>query len=418
MDIRQKILSDPLNKWVFDNSPKETYLVGGYMRDLLRGETSDDKDFITKGDAEEIALEAAKKFDGKVIDLHNKQTLRVVLKEKRFIDFSALKNDLMDDLQSRDFTINAIAWSPSAGIMSPENCREDVENRVVRHIKPQNLLDDPLRIFRAYRLSAQLNFKIQFDTRRLLKKFSKKIESVAAERITEELFKLLNNKNALKYIKLCVEDNVLSRLVPLTNYNLDINLHTIDLCDKLLQECSHEKKRINMHDYLWTECSQGLRNFGFIRFYLLLRKFDEKAQRIYERGHLYNILNKCKILRISTRIQKSFCSMEKAESMCNGRMTDKRLYKIFRTAGDCIYEIAIVLAIKKTGSRSSIIDKAEEFVYKRNNTLINGHEIRKILGIESGRVIGEIKDRVFEHQFRGNIAKRREAREFIIRNFT
>jgi transcriptional regulator len=110
--------------------------------------------------------------------------------------------------------------------------------------------------------------------------------------------------------------------------------------------------------------------------------------------------------------------MKKSESMFNGRLTDKRLFWIFRNAGDRVYEIAIVLSIKKTGCYSRIMKKAEEFLHQRNNTLINGNDIKKMLGIESGRVIGEIKDRIFENQFRGNIRNYHDAREFIVRNFT
>jgi tRNA nucleotidyltransferase/poly(A) polymerase len=418
MDIKKKILSDPLIKWVFDNSPKETYLVGGYIRDLLRGEMPEDKDFVLKGNAEKIAKKAAKMFGGKVIDLHNKQTFRVAPKGRMFIDFSALKNEIMVDLQSRDFTINAIAWSPGSGIMSPDKYMEDVENRMVRHIKPQNLLDDPLRILRAYRLAAQLDFKIQIDTRGLLEKYSKKIESAAPERITEELFKLLNCENALNYIKLCALDNVLSRLLLLTDDNIDINLHSIKAYDRFIQKYVNIHNRTDMNTYLSTELSQGLKKYGFIRCYLLLRKFNNKAQRTCSTGTRSEILKENNMLRFSTRIQKSLYYMERAESMCRGRITDRRLYQIFTNAGDCIRDIAIIQSIIKPSSHCRIITKAEEFLHKRNNTLINGRDIKKILGIDSGMVIGEIKEKVCENHFLGNIRNRRDAREFIIHNFT
>ena len=418
MDFKKKILSDPLNKWVFDHSPEETYLVGGYIRDILRGEEPEDKDFVLRGDAEKIGRKAARMFGGKIIALHNKQTFRVALKGRKFVDFSPLKNQIMNDLQSRDFTINAIAWSPGSGIMSPDNYIDDIKNRVVRHIKPQNLLDDPLRILRAYRLSAQLEFKIESATRMLLKKFSGKIESAAPERITEELFKLLNDKNAFNYVQLCAEDNVLSRLLYLSNCNIAINIDTIKTYDYLLQKYQGKNKRVDMNYYLCTELSQGLKRYGFIRFYLLLRKYNKKAQRIYYRGTASEIMSKNRMLRVSTRIRKSLCYMEKAESIFSGRITERRLYQIFRNAGDCIYEIAIIQSIMKPGSHRRFIDKAKEFLHTKNNTLLNGRDIIKILGLESGRVIGEIRDSVLENQFYGDIRNRREAREFIIRNFT
>jgi hypothetical protein len=124
------------------------------------------------------------------------------------------------------------------------------------------------------------------------------------------------------------------------------------------------------------------------------------------------------MLLLSTRIQRSLYSIEKAELLFRGRMTDSRLYQIFKNAGDCIYEIAILLSITKPAHYRHIMKKAEEFLYSRNNTLINGTDIKKLLGIGSGRVIGEIKERVLENRFRGNIRNRHDASEFIMRNFT
>ncbi len=88
MDISKTILSDPINKWVFFNAKKEAFLVGGYVRDLLRGHISKDKDFVLgfaygeKNAVENIAIETAKKFNGTFIILNPKKTYRVVLKHK------------------------------------------------------------------------------------------------------------------------------------------------------------------------------------------------------------------------------------------------------------------------------------------------------------------------------------------------
>lgn len=416
--MKKKILSDAVNRWVFNQSPKDTYLVGGYIRDVLRGETPEDRDFVLKKDAEKIARKAAKKFGGRVIDLHNKQTFRVSLKGGTFIDFSHLKNDIMHDLQSRDFSINALAWSPDSDMISPLHSAKDIEKRIIRHINPQNLLDDPLRILRAYRLSAQLNFTILDATRRLLKKHSEKILSSAPERITEELFKLLNCENAFYFLQLCAEDNVLSRIAMLSHYNIDINLRMIQAFDRLIQKNSLKNKRIHILNYLQSELSQGLNRYGFMRFYLLMRKYTKQGKRLHNAESVSEILQKNSCFRVSSRIRKSFYSLEKAESLTSGRITDKRLYRIFRNAGECIYEIAIIQSITNPRSRDRRLRKAEKFLYERNKTLLNGRDIQKIAGTAPGMIIGEIKDKILEHQFLGKIRNRHEAREFVIRNFT
>jgi poly(A) polymerase len=418
MDMKKKILSDAVNRWVFNQSPKDTYLVGGYIRDLLRGETPEDRDFVLKKDAQEIARKAAKTFGGRVIDLHNKQTFRVSLKGGNFIDFSPLKNNIMHDLQSRDFSINALAWSPDSDMISPLHSAKDIEKRIIRHMNPQNLLDDPLRILRAYRLSAQLDFTILDATRRLLKNHSEKILSPAPERITEELFKLLNCDNAFYSLQLCAEDNVLSRIAMLSNYNININLHMIQALDRLIQKDSLKNKRIHILNYLQSELSQGLNRFGFIRFYLLMRKYSKQGKRLYNIESVSGILQKNNSIRVSSRIRKSFHSLEKSESLSSGRITDKRLYRTFRYAGECIYEIAIIQSIVNPRNLERLLRKADEFMHQRNKTLLNGRDIQKIAGTAPGIIIGEIKDRLLEHQFRGKIRNRHEAREFVIRNFT
>lgn len=418
MDYTTKIFADPVNRWIFTHSPKDTYIVGGYIRDLLRGQMAEDKDFVLKGDVEQTAQKTAEMFGGKFMAFHNKQTFRVVLKEGNYIDFSALRNDIMRDLKSRDFTINAIAWSPGSGILSPDDYTQDIVNRVLRHISPQNFLDDPLRILRAYRLSAQLDLRIQSDTRSLLKKYSKRLMSVVPERITDELLKLMNSKNAFKYIALSAEDNVISRLLNVSNYDIEINLTLLKSYEKFLQKVCKLQNKNYINDYLNSEFSQGLKRRGFIRLYLLLRKHNKSELHPCATGSLADALHENMILRLSNRIIRSLRFMEKAESMCCGPLTDKRLYHIFRSAGDCVYDTAIIQSVIKSRRHFRIMTKAHEYVHKRKNILLSGLVIQKSLGIKPGRVIGEIKEKVFENHFRGNIRNRRDARDFIVRNFT
>ena len=112
MKIEKKILSDPVNKWFFNHTKKDAYLVGGYVRDILRGQISKDKDFVLRKNAEGVARKAAKKFKGTFIALHKKQTFRVALENRRFLDFTHFSNGIIDNLLERDFTLNARAWSP------------------------------------------------------------------------------------------------------------------------------------------------------------------------------------------------------------------------------------------------------------------------------------------------------------------
>lgn len=85
MKISAAILSDPVNKWIFSTAGPQVFLVGGYIRDMLRGIISKDKDFILPGSAENIARETACKFSGTFVTLKPEMTYRVVLKTKKFL---------------------------------------------------------------------------------------------------------------------------------------------------------------------------------------------------------------------------------------------------------------------------------------------------------------------------------------------
>jgi tRNA nucleotidyltransferase/poly(A) polymerase len=219
MDFVKKILSDPMNRWVFKEAKRDVYLVGGCIRDLLIGRESKDRDFALKNDAGKIARKAARIFKGICIEFKNKNTFRVVLKSGHVIDFSRFKNSILKDLGERDFTINAMAWSPHAGIIDPFNGERDLRQGVIRLVNPVNLGKDPLRILRAYRIATQLRFSIGEGTRIYLSKYSAGLKSVARERITEEFFKLIIASNALYYLRLASNDKVLYKVTSITISN-------------------------------------------------------------------------------------------------------------------------------------------------------------------------------------------------------
>jgi tRNA nucleotidyltransferase/poly(A) polymerase len=218
MDISKTILSDPVNQWAFYTSPGEIFLVGGYIRDLLRNQISNDKDYVLKKFAEEISRKAAMKFHGTFVPLKRGQTYRTVIKGKGkkpqvALDFNILKSSINNDLKERDFTINAIAWAPQTGIIDPLNGQKDIKRGIIRSVRIKNLLKDPLRIIRAYRFSAELGFVIDRQTRKYLEQYGKKLIQVAPERITEEIFKIFNIQNSSRYLDKCYKDRVLGNVL-------------------------------------------------------------------------------------------------------------------------------------------------------------------------------------------------------------
>ena len=412
MDITKKILSDPINKWIFKTAQElntDIYIVGGYMRDLLRGLKSNDKDFALKSKVEYIASKITKKFNGTFIVLKHKQTYRVVLKTKEALDFSYLNGSINNDLKERDFTINAIAWSPKTGIIDPFSGRKDLNKRIIKAVMIKNLLNDPLRIIRAYRIGAELRFKIETNTRKYLKIYSPKITKAASERITEEFFKILTNKNPVNYLNECCTDKVLIKILSQgccaqKKHNkkinaLNQNMNLLNRLDLFLKNNLKDKK---ISHYLDEEISQKLNRLGLLRLSILFRN--------------YSIANSN--LRVSKNINKALKDIHNGIEASKSNILDTELYKIFNASGERIFEMSFLLAFIRRKNIKEIFKRADEYLKIKNKILLNGDDVQRILNIEPGAKVGNILSALQEEKFKGTIKTRAEARKWLISNFT
>jgi tRNA nucleotidyltransferase/poly(A) polymerase len=400
MNLSKTILSDPINKWVLSKAETEIFLVGGYIRDLLRGHISKDKDYVLETNVKEIATATAKKFNGTFIILKKNYTYRVALKDKQFIDFTYLREPIEENLRQRDFTIDAIAWSPKTGIVDPFKGSKDLKNKLIKVVMPKNLANDPLRVLRAYRLAAQLGFSIEENTRRYLRDYADGLVTVAPERITEELFKILNNRNAGYYLKACYKDKVLEKIFRLDPGKLRKNLKLFTRFNTLQPYTSKKTNQL-----LNTEISQGLTRAGLIRLALLLMSG-------------YHLIHKNKPLRLSRVIKKALRNIHNGCIMAKGKITDKKLYEIFKEANDHVFEMAIVLSIIREKDKRKILERAKQFIKVKNKILLTGDEVQKILNITPGVLIGRVLSALQEQQFYGILKTKAEARAWVLSNFT
>lgn len=407
MDITKKILSDPINKWVFKTAQElntDIYIVGGYMRDLLRGLKSNDKDFALKSKVEDIARKITKKFNGTFIVLKHKQTYRVVLKTKEALDFSYLNGSINNDLKGRDFTINAIAWSPKTGIIDPFSGRNDLNKRIIKAVMVKNLLNDPLRIIRAYRIGAELRFKIETNTRKYLKIYSPKITKAASERITEEFFKILINKNPVNYLNECYTDKVLIKILQKKHNKkinaLNQNMNLLNKLDLFLKNNLFKDKKISY--YLDEEISQKLNRLGLLRLSILFRN--------------YSIANSN--LKVSNNINKALKDIHNGIEALKSNISDTELYKIFNASGERIFEMSFLLAFIRRKNIKEIFKRADEYLKIKNKILLNGGDVQRILNIEPGIKVGNILSALQEEKFKGTVKTRAEARKWLLSNFT
>jgi poly(A) polymerase len=186
---------------IFPEQPP-IYLVGGAVRDMLLSRPVHDLDFVLEGDAIKTARQVANRLGAGFFPLdEERDAARVVMRapsgKRIFLDFSRLRGpDLESDLRLRDFTINAVALnaaSPQA-LLDPLGGAVDLRSKLLRACSPSSFEDDPLRILRGVRLAASYNFKIQPETRQLMRRAVLKLSQVSPERLRDELFKILDNR--------------------------------------------------------------------------------------------------------------------------------------------------------------------------------------------------------------------------------
>ena len=192
--------------------PKGSYLVGGYIRDIiLRRETElVDVDIVVPLNAIAIGKKIAANIGSKFIILDKKREVIRIILNHIYIDIAnQVSFTIEGDLRSRDFSINSIAFLfDEKCLFDPLNGLKDLQLSVIRTHSEMNLLNDPLRILRCFRFVSELNFKIDLNLITFIKKNKGKLFLVAKERINYEIEKIVNGVNALDAIILIKKINI------------------------------------------------------------------------------------------------------------------------------------------------------------------------------------------------------------------
>ena len=206
--------------WPFslDCLPETAHLVGGVVRDALLGRDPEylDLDFVLPEGSVETAQAIARKYKAGFVVLDAERQIARVVFGDATVDFALQEGESLEqDLQRRDFTVNAIAYSPHReALVDPVEGYEDILRRRLRMISRENLEDDPLRLLRAYRQAAQLGFEVERDTDRAIGELSDRISVVAAERVQSELNTLLSNPQGLPWLERAWQAGLLRTWLP------------------------------------------------------------------------------------------------------------------------------------------------------------------------------------------------------------
>lgn len=195
-------------EWIIDNIRShgyEAFIVGGCVRDAVLGRIPGDWDITTSAKPEQV-----KEIFGKTVDTGLKHGTVTIIKhgsgyevttyridgeylDGRHPETVEFTPDLREDLKRRDFTINAMAYSHETGIVDEFEGMEDLKRRVIRCVgcAKDRFTEDALRILRAVRFAAQLDFVIEDETYKAIAEIAPNLVHVSKERIQVELTKLL-----------------------------------------------------------------------------------------------------------------------------------------------------------------------------------------------------------------------------------
>lgn len=236
----------------------KTYLVGGAVRDALLGRTAGDRDYVVVGATPDKMLALGFLPVGKdfPVFLHpqSKEEYALARSERKtaagyhgFVFHTDADVTLEQDLVRRDFTVNAIAQDENGNLFDPFNGRQDIENKILRHVSPA-FAEDPVRILRAARFMARFaesGFSIAPETLELMRLMvaNGEVDALVSERVWQEQKRALEEPRPSAFIQTLRDCGALKILFPEIDAlfgvpqriefhpEVDAGLHTQMVCD-------------------------------------------------------------------------------------------------------------------------------------------------------------------------------------------
>lgn len=252
----------------FNEAGYEAYFVGGCVRDYLLNDEFSDIDITTNALPDEVKQIFRKSIDtgiqhGTVTILVNGDSFEVTTfrTEDDYIDHRTPEkvefvSDLKEDLDRRDFTINAMALD-SNGKLYDYHCGErDLRNKVIKTVNNPNerFFEDALRMLRAFRFSSKLGFEIEENTLKAIKNNAELIKFVSIERIVNEFRKLLTGRGNKRSLELLLDSKLnnyipfldeISKIIDFSNYTFCQSLYILSKINDISFEKLKELKLSN-----------------------------------------------------------------------------------------------------------------------------------------------------------------------------
>ncbi len=447
----------------------EAYLCGGTIRDLLLNRPFKDVDVVLR----DRVLETAQLFSMKikasyfVLD-QERQIVRVVCGDGNW-DFSIFRDATIEgDLRKRDFTINAIAvkWEqfyPDQRLdrlIDPFSGLSDLQQGVIRVVDPMSLPDDPLRMLRAFRIHAELQFEIDPATLAQMEQINPMIAGVAMERITEELDRILLQPDSAKTFRRLGNSTLFDSLFPEMKpmkgceqggyHHLDVWLHTVDALEHFEDMLLRTGDFFPDHHEFLNEYLNGISGTldrkRLLKWAVLLHDIGKPATRELKEpgrwrfhGHDHagadmaeTLLNRLKFARKDVQfVQKIVEHQLRPLNLFNQEEQD--LFRFFRATGAESIGIILVSYGDVSAARGplAVPSRMNEFKDLMNRLfryyrdeyyptitmpeLVKGRDLMVTFQMKPGPNMGKLLKEIREAQLSGQIRSREQALDFASR---
>ena len=389
--------------------PQPAYLVGGAVRDALLERHSDylDLDFVLPTGAVATAKAIANRYQAGFVLLDAERQIARVVFDKATVDFAQQEgNSIEADLRRRDYTINAIAYNPyTAEIIDPLQGCLDLQQGYIRLIAAKNLRADPLRLLRAYRQAAQLNFIIAPDTQAVIRQLAPELGKVAAERVRGEISYLLGSAIGSRWLQIAWEDRLLATWFSSTERSHLTLLAAVDRAAIALNQIRKE---------LTQSVRQPLKTtwLDLAKLACLVNQVPELAETeliklTYSRAEIRGVTTALKVL---PRLQ-----LKQVETIQKS-LTEQ--YFLFRAAG-VVFPTVAVLAVAHGTPVEAIAPLIERYINPDDPvahpvSLIDGKELMQALRLPSSPLVGELLMQIQLAQIEGKVATPVEAIAFAL----
>lgn len=452
-----KNITNKIKELTFLNSFSETakkenvkiYLVGGFVRDLFLNRESNDIDILVIGSGVEFAEKIAEMLQVKNLSTfknfgtahfnYDNYEIEFVGARKESYDRNS-RNPIVedgtfdDDINRRDFTINAIALSLNeedfGQIIDKFNGIEDIKNKIIRTpIDPLiTFNDDPLRILRAFRFASQLQFEVHSSVMDAAKQLKERLKIISQERISDELLKILESEKPSVGLILLYQSEVLEIIFPELSRLAGVE-----------QRKDYHHKDVFFHTCEVVDNISKVTNDVWLRFAALVHDIAKPNTKKFIEGigwtfHGHEEIGARMIKSIFRKLKLPFHKIEYVEklvrlhlrpiALANEEVTDSALRRLIVQAGEHLDDLITLCRADITSKNLQKVEKYldnYELVMKKVKEVeekdklrafqspVRGDEIMKVCNIPPGRLVGKIKTDIEEAIIEGIIPNTYEA---------